>query len=223
MTRRLLIPAALLLAHCATATGGPAVVRRAATIAPLTARTGKVATPIEGELVRFALQRPVDVFIARDPKNGLTFRRILVVGDRPFEESVQYMDRFLAQWRIAEHAGRIYGFGGESIVLIEDFGETYPSLRAAEKATARWLAAHPEETDPNRVNLHRFVEYAQRVGGGFFQGVATSQPAPPYIRDVVREGDHWLVTIEGPAHQIATLVINDQDQLVDVKTTQGSR
>jgi hypothetical protein len=87
----------------------------------------------------------------------------------------------------------------------------------------RWLAAHPEETDPNRVNLRRVVEYAQRVGGGFFHGTATSQPLSPHLRDVFREGDYWLVMIESPTGSIATLVINDQDQLIDVKTTQGSR
>jgi hypothetical protein len=224
MTRRLLIPAALLLAYCATATGGIAVVRRAAAPPSLTARTGSATTPLEGEVVRFSVPlkgggtRPADVFIARDPQNGLTFRRILVVGERPFEEAQQLMDRFLASWRIAEHGGRIYGFGGDAIVLIDDFGDSHPSLAEAERETMRWLAQHPEMMDMNSINMRRYVEYARRVGvSGFFVDLTTSEGKPTILRDVLREGDHWLVTIEGPSHQIATLVINDRDELVDVK------
>jgi len=224
MTPRLLIPAALILAHCASATGGIAVVRRAAAPASLSARTGSATTPLEGEVVRFSVPlkgggtRPADVFIARDPKNGLTFRRILVVGERPFEEAQQLMDRFLGSWRIAEHGGRIYGFGGDGIVLIDDFGDSNPSLAEAERETMRWLAQHPEMMDMNSINMRRYVEYSRRVGGGFFVDLTTSQPKPTLLRDVLREGDHWLVTVEGPSHQTATLVINDQDQLVDVRT-----
>jgi hypothetical protein len=205
------------------------VVRRAPWPGPLNARTDAATSPLEGELVRFAVPlagggtRPADVFIARDTRNGLTFRRVLAVGERAFDDAQKLMERFIGEWRLAEHGGRIYGFGGDAIVLIDDFGDIHPSLAAAEQETMRWLAQHPETMDLNYFNMRRYVEYARRIGGGFFVDPTTSQGKPVILRDVMREGDHWLVTIEGPSHQIKTLVINDQDQLVDIRTAQAQR
>jgi len=99
---------------------------------------------------------------------------------------------------------------------VDEFAETHPSLRVAEKEAETWLAHHPEMMKLNSIIVpKRHVEYPPQLGGSFFNGSADSRPQSPILRDVVREGDHWLVAIECPSHQIATLVINDHDQLVD--------
>lgn len=222
MTYRLFIPAALLLAQCASAPGAITVVTRGS-VPALSARTDAGIAPLEAELVRFAVPlaaggiRPADFLVARDPRNGLTLFRLIVIGDRPFEEARQVMHRRLEQLRPAEHDGRIYRFGLGIGVEIDEFTETYPSLRAAEKEAETWIARHPEMMDMNSILVsQRYVEYPP-LGGSFYNDPTTSQPKETLLRDARREGDHWLVTIEGPSHQLATLAINDRDQVVDVR------
>lgn len=222
MMHRLFIPTTLLLVQCASATDGVTVAVRAAAPPSLTARTDAGSARVEGELVRFSVPvagagaRPADVFLVRDPRSGLTLRRVLAVGDRPFEEAKQLMNEFIEQCRIALHHERIYGFTLGIGIQIDDSADTYPSLGAAEEGTTRWLAHHPEAMHLRFADVRRYVEYPPQLGGGFF-GSADSQFRSPRLRDVVRDGDHWLVTIEGPSHQIATLAINDRDQVVDVR------
>ena len=88
-------------------------------------------------------------------------------------------------------------------------------MQAAESGAIRWLVKNPEATDPNRVMAFRWIEFP-RMPFGFYNDPTTSQGKETVLRDVTREGDHWLITVEGPSHQIATLVIDDRDHLVDV-------
>jgi hypothetical protein len=220
MTPRSLVPVTLLLVHCASVFGGPVLQREIAKGAVI-ARTSTGTAPLDVELFRTTAraddgaERSVDIVLLRDPENGLTFRRIVSIGDRPFI-GVRAVVQSQNDMRFVEHQGRIFGFALAWGVWIEDFSQRTPSLRAAEKAATRWLAEHREAANPNRIDIRRFVAFAERVPG-FFSDSPSSQPKLPILRDVVREADHWLVTIESPSHRLATLVINDNDQLVDVR------
>jgi hypothetical protein len=226
MKPRVLMPFVLLLAFCASA--GTAVLRRDVAPHAMAARTAAGEVMLEAELFRTTAtddkgeKQIVDLALLRDPANGLTFRTITSIGDRPFAgaQSIAAQDDV----RFVEHGDRIFAFSvfADSIYIREQ-SDRYRSFRAAEKGAIQWLREHPEAANPNRIDLQRLVAFGSKVGGGFFSDPSTSQPKPVLLRDVARESDHWLVTIEGPSHRIVTFAINDHDQLVDFRNAQDPR
>jgi len=225
MKPRVLIPFVMLLACCASA--GTAVLQRDVVPHAVAARTAAEGVMLDAELFRTTTaddkgeKQIVDLALLRDPANGLTFRTIASIGDRPFAgaKSIAAQDGV----RFVGHGDRIFAFSVfVSDIYIREQGDRYPSFRDAEKGAIQWLREHPEAANPNRIDLQRLVPFWSQVGGAF-SDPTTSQPKSTILRDVFREGDHWVVMIESPTGRIATLVINDRDELVDVKTTQGSR
>lgn len=211
----------LTLAQCSTAGSEVTVLQRDETPAALAIRTDAGEARLDVSLIRTRLRgasQSLDMAVARDPQNGLTFHTQVVEGDS-FGGATAAIAALSGDRRLLEHDGRLWAFTLSWGIVIEDSQVRSESQAAAEAETVRWLSAHPEMFDPSRVTRPgRYVDFAQRLPGAFFRDSSSgSQPPPPRLIDVVREGDHWLVTVEGPSHMRFALVIDDHDALTAVR------
>jgi hypothetical protein len=219
--RMVLLLLVLTLARCSTAAGGVTVIQRDEKPAALAIRTDAGEAHLDVSLIRArsrGTSQMVDMAVARDSRTGLTFHTQVAFG-APFGGATAATAALSGDRRLIEHDGRLWAFTLSWGILIEESQARSGSQTGAEADAVRWLSAHPETFDPNLITRpKRQVDFAGRLPAGFFHDPSSgSQPPPPHLHDVVRDGDHWLVTVEGPSHMRFGLAIDDHDALTAVR------
>jgi len=138
-----LVTMALLASACATAQAR--VERREITNRALRISRDGGDAWLDVVVMRVVIPRTnarVDVFIARDPESGATYRTAYTANDS-FSSAEQTLAALSKILRLAEHKGRIFVFNVSVDIEVDESVLNYASTAEAEQAAREWATNQP--------------------------------------------------------------------------------